>query len=114
MHEYHIVQDLVKQVLKKAQASQALKVTRVRLVLGAQSGLEEGSVRLYFDTCTQGTIAQGAQLLIKPVAVKLRCRKCGVEFERQGGDINCPTCCSMGFLNQTGKEFYIEDIEIES
>ena len=64
MHEYHIVEDLVKQVLKKAEAGGARKVTRVALVLGAQSGLEESSVRLYFENLSKGTLLEGAQLIV--------------------------------------------------
>jgi hydrogenase nickel incorporation protein HypA/HybF len=114
MHEYHIVENIVKQVLEKAAAHQAVKVASVTLVIGALSGMEESSVRLYFENFTQGTIAQGALLVVKPVAVSLTCRACGIEFERKDNDDKCPRCCSMGFLGQNGKEFYIENIEIES
>ena len=114
MHERHIVEGLVKQILQKAQIARAKKVLEIRLVLGSLSGLDEGSVRLYFDDLAAGTILEGAKLTVKPVVVKLRCKRCGIDFERRGEDINCPQCCSIGFLNQTGTECYIESIEVET
>ncbi|MFA5320029.1 MAG: hydrogenase maturation nickel metallochaperone HypA [Candidatus Omnitrophota bacterium] len=114
MHEAHIVEAIVKQVLEKAGAAGAKKVTLVTLAMGEQCGFDEGCVRLYFENFSEGTAAAGAKLVFKPVPQKLTCRKCGNDFERKGSDLNCPLCCSMGFLNRTGKEFYVENIEIES
>ncbi len=62
MHEYHIVEAVVKQIVTAAAGNNAEKVTRVSLVLGDQSGLEEGAVRLYFETISAGTPAAGAAL----------------------------------------------------
>lgn len=113
MHEAHIVESLVKDLLAKAKAHKAVKVTAVTLAIGAQSGMDEGSVKLYFDNFTEGTPAEGAKLIFKPITQKLTCKNCGIDYERKGEDFSCPQCCSMGFLNRTGKEFYIENIEIE-
>ncbi len=113
MHEYHIVEELVAQVVEKARERRARRVTGVTLVMGAHSGLEESSVRLYFENISLGTIAEQARLVIRPVTVKLSCRGCGKEFERRGEDITCPQCGAIGSLQKTGREFYIENIEIE-
>lgn len=114
MHEYHIVEELVAQVLKKAREGRARNIAGVTLVMGEHSGLEESSVRLYFENITRGTIAENARLIINPIAVKLACRSCAKEFERRGEDITCPQCGTMGILQKTGKEFYIDNIEIET
>ena len=82
MHEYHIVEGIVKQAAKTARDNGASRVTKVTLAVGPFSGLEESSVRLYFDSISEGTPAEGAELVINPT--------------------------------ETGKELYIENIEIES
>lgn len=64
MHEYHIVEGVVKQAISKAQEANASKVTRVNLVMGRMSGLAEASVRMYFENFSKGTILEGAELII--------------------------------------------------
>lgn len=65
MHEYHIVEALVKQILESAKNNRASKVAKVNLALGELSGLEASSIQLYFENIAKGTLAEGAQLCIK-------------------------------------------------
>jgi hydrogenase nickel incorporation protein HypA/HybF len=85
MHEYHIVENVVKQATGVADERGASRITRVRLAVGELSGLEESSIRLYFDEISKGTLAEGAELIVSPVE------------KGKEGDRN----------------MYIEDIEIE-
>jgi hydrogenase nickel incorporation protein HypA/HybF len=115
MHEYHIVEGVVKQILEKAKASCAKKITSVTLILGELSGLQEESIRTYFDNLAKENILEGAKLIIKPVKSKLKCQDCGSIFEHEKSNFNCPKCSGLGVLiNSGGKEFYIDNIEIES
>ncbi|MDO8602470.1 MAG: hydrogenase maturation nickel metallochaperone HypA [Candidatus Omnitrophota bacterium] len=88
MHEYHIVEGVVKQILEKAKSSNATRVTRITLVMSEMSGLKETPVRGYFEEFSKGTLLEGAELIIKSAGVK---------------DCIAP-----------GKEFYVDNIEIES
>lgn len=114
MHEYHAVENVVKQAAEAARKNGALSVTRVALVVGELSGFEESSVRLYFENISKGTAAENAELVIHPVRAKLKCRKCGELFERREKVFECPKCGGMGSPTETGKEFYIKNVEIES
>ena len=114
MHEYHIVEGVVKQILEKAKSHNAKKITSVTLVLGELSGLKEESIRVYFDSLSKGTLLEGAELIIKPARSKLKCKDCGEIFEHQETDFNCPKCRGLGVLMSPGKEFYIDNIEVES
>jgi len=114
MHEYHIVEGVVKEILKKAADSKAKKVTSVTLVLGELSGLQEESIRVYFDNLSKGNILDGTKLFIKPLKSKLKCEACGNIFEHDKSDFNCPKCRGLGVLTNSGKEFYIDSIEIEA
>jgi len=56
MHEYHIVEGVVKQILEKAKNSNAKKITSVTLILGELSGLQEESIRIYFENLSKDNI----------------------------------------------------------
>lgn len=114
MHEFHIVDDIVKQVLGKANNAGANKVTKVVLVMGSSTGLEESSIRLYFNEIVCGTIADGAELLVNSLVTKIQCNTCDMVFDYKVGEFNCPTCGNLGVRSSTGKEFYIDHIEIDS
>lgn len=114
MHEYHIVEGVVKQILEKAKASSAKKITSVTLILGELSGLQEESIRVYFDNLAKENLLEGAKLVIKSAKSKLRCQDCGAIFEHEKSNFSCPKCRGLGVLTNSGKEFYIDNIEIES
>ena len=114
MHEFHLVEGIVKQVLAKAQNSAAKKVTKVALVIGELSGLDPDSIRLYFEEITRGTIVEGAPLSVNSLALKLRCNTCDMVFDKKIGEFNCPQCGNLGVKSSSGKEFYIDYIEIDS
>jgi hydrogenase nickel incorporation protein HypA/HybF len=114
MHEYHIVDNIVKQVLEKAAAAKAKKVTKVVLVMGERSGLAESSVRLYFSQLVEGNILEGAELVINKIGAQLECKSCAITFPCQKSNLNCPKCGAQGVPTEKGKEFYIDSIEIES
>ena len=114
MHEYHIVEGIVKQILEKAKNSGAKKITGVTLVMGELSGLQEESIRVYFDNLAKENILEGAKLTVKTAKSKLKCQDCGTIFEHEKSNFNCPKCSGPGILTASGKEFYIDNIEIES
>ena len=67
MHEYSIVENLVKQVVAEAQKRHALKVVKVNLALGEMLGFDAEAIRLYYQTISEGTVASGAVVDIHPV-----------------------------------------------
>ncbi|MGB2705592.1 MAG: hydrogenase maturation nickel metallochaperone HypA [Candidatus Omnitrophota bacterium] len=67
MHEYHIVEKIVNQAAEKTKSEGASRITKITLALGELSGFAESSVRLYFETISVGTAAEGAELIIKPL-----------------------------------------------
>ena len=114
MHEFHVVDGIVKEVLSKAKSADAKKVTEVVLVMGTACGFEESSVRLYFEEIGRGTILDGAKLVIKALPSQLRCNTCNKAFDYKTGEFDCPTCGNPGTRPSGGKEFYIDHIEIDS
>ena len=85
MHELGITQEILEIVTQRAQER---KVKRVVLEIGRLSCVLPDAVRFCFDLCTEGTIAEGAELEILQPAGRGRCRLCGTEFRARGG--SCP------------------------
>ena len=65
MHEYHIVDALVKQVVAKAAEHKASSVAVVHLAMAHDSGLDSGSIRLYFSQIAAGTSCADAALVFE-------------------------------------------------
>ena len=113
MHEYPVTQQIVQVAVETGNKNSALKVTKIVIVVGELSGFIGESIQMYFDILSKGTIAENAQIIIQPVKPKLRCSLCGIYFERKLYSFLCPECGGDGHPSEIGKEFYIENIEIE-
>lgn len=113
MHEYPITQQLVKLAVESAKENKAARIIRIGLVVGEMTGFVGDSIKMYFDAIAEGTLAEGAKIDIRYVRPKLVCTKCGEYFERLKYTFKCPLCEDQGVPTEVGKEFYIEEIEIE-
>jgi hydrogenase nickel incorporation protein HypA/HybF len=113
MHEYSIVESILSLALEKASAAEAARITRINLVVGDLSGVVSECVQFYFDFLSKGTIAGGARLAFETKSTQVRCRKCGKVFEPRGQDWACPDCQEPGIEIISGRECYMESIEVE-
>jgi hydrogenase nickel incorporation protein HypA/HybF len=114
MHELPITEQIIKIALKHAENARASKIEKIILVVGEQSGFIGDSIQMYFDIIAKDTLCEGAELLIKSVKPKLRCRSCGILFERKPFSYQCTCCGGDGEPTEIGKEFYLESIEVSS
>ena len=112
MHELAITEEILRIAVEHAERASAERITDINLVIGELSSVVDDSVQFYFDFASPGTVAEGAELHFRRLPVRLRCRGCGHEFEPDGTDWRCPTCQTMGGDVVTGREFYLESIEV--
>ena len=113
MHELAITKSMLDIVLKEAEKAGAREVGIVNLVIGEMTGFVEDSVQFYFDFLSKGTPAEGANLLFTVVPIKAQCRRCGKNFEPKESAWICPGCGSNGLDIISGKELFVESIEVE-
>lgn len=113
MHEYPITEQMIKICNKHCKEAGADRVTKVKLVVGDRSGCVSESIQMYFDVISEGTPCEKAELEIIRVRSKLKCPACGEMFERELLSFACPKCGTDGEPTEIGKEFYIEEIEVE-
>jgi hydrogenase nickel incorporation protein HypA/HybF len=113
MHEYAVTKSIVDIAVKEAQKAGASRVNAISLVIGELSTVIDDSVRLYFGLIAEGTIASGADLRFRRVKAQFYCRHCRSNFEKPAHGFECPECGGLGIPTETGKEFYVESIEVE-
>ena len=113
MHELAITQSMLDLVLEQAQKVEAKEVRKINLVIGEMSGFVEECVQFYFDFLSKGTIAERAALSFTMIPTRARCRSCGKLFELKQFDWTCPYCQGNSLEIISGKELFVESIEVE-
>jgi hydrogenase nickel incorporation protein HypA/HybF len=113
MHELAITEEILRIAIEHAEEAQARRITDIHLVIGELSSVVDDSVQFYFDFASPGTLAEGAKLHFERIPARLCCRECGTEFEPAGTDWRCTQCGTAGGDVVTGREFYMDSIEVE-
>ena len=113
MHELSITQSILSIVLEKANVAHASKVSKINLVIGELSGIVDECVQFYFDFLSRDTIAAEATLSFRRSPTQLRCRNCATVFAPGNGDWACPGCREQKIEIISGRELYVESIEVE-
>ncbi len=111
MHDYHKALDMVKFAEEKAKETGKTKVSKILMSIGESSGYSADTILMYFKEVSQGTVAEGAEVVIKPVKAMLECPKCGEVFERKLMQYNCPKCAEEGQPSKIGTEITLDGIE---
>ena len=113
MHELSVTQSILSIALDKANAAHASKVFKINLVIGELSGIVDECVQFYFDFLSKDTIAAEAALSFRQPPTQLRCRNCTTVFAPRNGNWACPNCSEQKIEIISGRELYIESIEVE-
>jgi hydrogenase nickel incorporation protein HypA/HybF len=114
MHEYPITLEVIRLAEQAAREKNAVRVTKIALVVGDLSGYVGDSIRMYFDEISKGTACEGCELEIKRIKPQMQCEVCQEVFERKLFSFDCPFCGGAACPTKTGSEFYIDYIEAES
>jgi hydrogenase nickel incorporation protein HypA/HybF len=113
MHELSIVASLFEILVARARENQATKIVGVKLKVGKLAGVVPEFLQSAFDTYKQDTIAAEAKLEMEEVPLKLRCRKCAVEIEKEDYVLVCPSCGSTDLEILEGMDLLLDKIDVE-
>ncbi len=113
MHELSITQSILSIALEQAEAVQAKKLTKINLTIGELSGIVDECVEFYFELLSKDTIAAEASLCFDRPPTKLRCRNCDTVFSPDNLNWACPNCQEQKIEIVSGRECYVESIEVE-
>lgn len=113
MHEMSIARDLLEVIERYAPTNGSARVKVVRLRIGELAGVVPESLRFCFEVTSEGTVAQGAELVIETVPLVGRCRACGADFHVEGYAFICPNCDSAYVELISGDELEVVELEVE-
>ena len=113
MHELAITQGIVNFALKEAANRDVQRITALTVAVGALSGIMADCVETYFPLVAEGTLAEGAKLTFRRIPARVRCIDCSEESELPDFRLRCPACTSRSVELLSGREAYIESMEIE-
>jgi hydrogenase nickel incorporation protein HypA/HybF len=114
MHELAVTQSILEIALRHADIQKAKRITDLNIVMGDWSTSVDDSIQFYWDMISDGTIAMGAKLNFTRKPVLIECLECGNRYTPNSRELLCPNCASSRIKVQTGEEFYLESIEIET
>ncbi|PKM47397.1 MAG: hydrogenase maturation nickel metallochaperone HypA [Firmicutes bacterium HGW-Firmicutes-8] len=113
MHEMALmagVFDIIKQYTTDLEES---RVTKVTLVVGEMTNAVPEALQSAFAVYSAGTVVEGAELLIREIPLTAECMSCGWAGKTEKHLFICPQCSSLGLELKTGRELYLESLEVE-
>ena len=113
MHEVSIMQSALTLALDQAQLAHAKRICAVRLRIGKLSGVVPEALSVAFEALTTDTIAEGAELVIEPVAARFWCAACHQEFDSADLRGRCPGCGGASDDLRAGRELELASLEID-
>lgn len=111
MHELAIMQNVMLIIGAEARKSGFSKVISIKLKMGEVSGVVPECLREFFPIASAGTVAEGAKLLTEIIPLTISCADCGYEGAPKG--TVCPACGGESYKLLTGREFFVDSIEVE-
>jgi len=79
LHEISLLENVREILQEHAQKQNFKQVKKVTLAIGRLSCIEPDALRFGFDAVMQGSLAEGAELILSEVAGKGICKACGKE-----------------------------------
>jgi hydrogenase nickel incorporation protein HypA/HybF len=112
MHELGIMQSALEMAEDKARAAGGTRIHRIRLRVGALSGVVSEALRFAYDGLKRDTIAAEAELEIEEVPATCWCPDCEEEFISASAWFECPNCRRICGQLRRGNELELTSMEI--
>jgi len=122
MHEFSFAYNIFKVAEATALKYNAKKITEVLLEIGELTLIVPELLQRSFDMATKGSIAEGAELIIKILPGKIKCRECNKisevtitqEAQLTGLQLfQCAHCSSKNTEIIEGKKANVKNIKIQ-
>lgn len=111
MHEFSIIEQVLKTVEYVASKNKLVKITKIVLQIGKLRQVMPDFLQFAFEAASSETIAKHATLELKIIPVKIECLKCHHVSNVNRNTYLCPDCDSEKIKILSGKEILIESIE---
>ncbi|WP_179122189.1 hydrogenase maturation nickel metallochaperone HypA [Caloramator quimbayensis] len=113
MHELSIIEGIIKITEEEVKKYEVNRIIQIRLKVGIISGIMPSLLQEYFSIASKGTVVEGAVLKIETVPLRIKCLNCECENIMENIKIKCPICKSSDLKILSGRELYIDSLEVE-
>jgi hydrogenase nickel incorporation protein HypA/HybF len=114
MHELAICQALMNQVENIAAERNARSVVSIVVGMGPLSGVEAQLLKHAYPVASAGTVAEGAELVIESLPVRIKCTQCGSESDALPNKLVCKACGDWRTTLISGDELMLMRVELET
>lgn len=108
-----IIAGVLDAVIPSAKQAGADRVLGITLRIGDMTEVVDEALEFGFEALTEGTMCEGARLVVNKVHPRSVCFECGNEFDHDRFHRSCPLCGSYETRVVAGKELEIESIEVD-
>jgi len=112
MHEMGIADAMVKTIDRIVRQENAASIRSVTVEVGDLSGVVPRFLADCWEAVTEGTICEGAELLIHPVPGTALCLDCDTTFVADIESLRCPHCGGVKLKPLSGQDLTIAEIEV--
>lgn len=113
MHELSLAQGMVEQLEQVAVREHAVRVERIHVVIGKYSGVERDAFEFAFPFAAEGSVAEGAELVVEELPASIECKACQAISHPEPTLLICDICGSNEVELRGGREFLIRSVELE-
>jgi hydrogenase nickel incorporation protein HypA/HybF len=112
MHEYSLVEGLVRRVEEEARRRQATRIHGLKICVGELAGVDPELFRTAYETFRAGTLCAEASLELATFPARWECPSCGKTFEK-GAILRCEPCGEPARLAERSDALLLESIDME-
>jgi hydrogenase nickel incorporation protein HypA/HybF len=113
MHEQGLIKEIMNKVLREADKHKTKKIIKVKVRIGQLSHFTPQSFEEHFYHTARGTPVERTGLEISTFPAGAHCINCHKQFELDTTVSFCPFCQSVDFTIISGKEVFVESIELK-
>lgn len=113
MHEMSLMGGVFDVIDKTLSQYEVKRVLQVKLKVGELTNAVPDALRMAFEAFSQGTVCEGAELIVERVPVIGYCPSCDHEFDVKTMIFLCPKCGNPKIEVVQGEELLIESLEVE-
>jgi hydrogenase nickel incorporation protein HypA/HybF len=111
MHELSIAGAVLEVVLRHAGDR---RVERVEMRVGHLRQVVPTALEFAWELVTEGTGAEGAELVLEHVPAAVRCRECGAESEQGAFPLRCAACGGCAVDVVRGEELLVDALDVRA
>jgi hydrogenase nickel incorporation protein HypA/HybF len=112
VHEYSLVEALVRRVEEEVHRQGATRVHGLRVRIGGLAGVDAELFRTAYETFRQGTVCEGAALELAGGPAGWACPRCGSAIP-PGAVLHCAACGVPARLAEGADALTLDAIDLE-